>query len=541
VRQDIAEQLRLQSPEILVGSFDRPNLHYRVVRRKDLRAQVHDVLGRHKDESGIIYCISRKEVDTVAADLVQCGFRAVAYHAGLSDEARHTHQDQFVNDKADIVVATVAFGMGVDKPDVRFVMHCGSPKSLEHYQQETGRAGRDGLPAECVMFYTSNDFSIWQKLQSELTGEAAQQMRASLGLMERYCSAMSCRHRALVEHFGQTYDRENCAACDACLDQLELAPEPLILGQKILSCVVRCGERFGGQYVAQVLHGSQEARIRENRHDKLSTYGLLKEHRVTAIRDWIEQLVGLGCLELQGEYRALVVTPLGRELLRGQWTPRLLVPASRRSAAVVGLGQDAQPFDHGLFEHLRRLRREIADNKGIAPFMVFGDVTLRDLARRRPTTTDGFRATHGIGDKKASDYSAAFLIAIADYCAAQELATDVLLAEVDESEEPTVRSLSQAAADDCFRRGMSVEDVASRMNRALSTTWGYLGDFLRHERRTSAEPWVNRATYDRIVAFAANAPDNRMKTIYDHFEGTISYDLIRISLTCWHNTKVTQG
>ncbi len=427
VRQDIAEQLRLEDPEFIIGSFDRPNLQYRVMRRSQVGAQIRDVIARHRGESGIIYCISRREVDATAAELKADGYRAVPYHAGLTDEERHRHQDQFVNDQIDIVVATVAFGMGIDKPDVRYVIHAAAPKSVEHYQQETGRAGRDGLPAECVLCYSPGDFMTWERMCSDLPDDAFAQMKASLKLMERYCVAPVCRHRALVEHFGQSYESDNCAACDVCLDQLELVAEPLIVAQKILSCVVRVKEMFGGQYVAQVLCGSQEARIRENRHDQLSTYGLLKQHHHKIVREWIEQLVGQGCLVKDGEYHTLKVTPVGRQVLRGEMTPRLLQPTKKSptKAATSKAAVDDRPFDAGLFEHLRLLRRELAETRGIPPFMVFGDVTLRDLARRRPTTPESFGEVHGVGERKAAEYGDAFQFAIAEYCAEHRLETNV--------------------------------------------------------------------------------------------------------------------
>jgi ATP-dependent DNA helicase RecQ len=548
VRTDIVEQLQLREPEVLVGSFDRPNLTYRVVRRTNVSAQLQDVLQKHPGESGIVYCITRKEVDAIAADLNALGFPAVPYHAGLNDEVRHKHQDQFVNDQVNVVVATVAFGMGVDKPDVRFVVHCGAPKSVEHYQQETGRAGRDGLPAECVLFYGPGDFVLWQRLQSELEGDAAEQMRTTLRLMERYCLSATCRHRALVEHFGQAYENDNCAACDACLDELELVPDPLILGQKILSCVVRCGERFGGQYIAQVLCGSQEARIIENRHDRLSTYKLLSEHKPKAVRQWIEQLVGQGCLEPQGEYRTLSVTPRGREVLRGQWTPRLLQASSRAKSKKPGDGHprasvsDDAPFDAGLFEHLRKLRREIADAKDLPPFLVFGDVTLRDLARRRPTTAEGFRAIHGVGERKAEEYAGRFLDAIRDYCSTHQLETDVAVPSVASApSEPRERGGARPAADALFRQGTPLAEAATQLGRAQSTTLQYLVEYLRREQVLSPEPWVDAATFERIAAFAASAPDERLTPMFEHFGGAIPYEQLRIAMACVRNRRDTEA
>jgi ATP-dependent DNA helicase RecQ len=362
----------------------------------------------------------------------------------------------------------------------------------------------------------------------------------NLRLMERYCLAASCRHRLLVEHFGQAYENDNCAACDACLDQLDLVADPLILAQKILSCVVRCGERFGGQYIAQVLHGSKEACILDNGHDRLSTYKLLKEHKPTAIRAWIEQLIGQGCLEPQGEYRTLAVTPRGREVLRGQWTPRLLEAASRTPKAASRKPADDGPYDVGLFEHLRQVRRDVAEQKGVAAFVVFGDVTLRDLARRRPTTLDGFRAIHGVGDRKAADLGETFLAAIHEYCEEHDLATDVdgkPAIPAKTNAEPKPRSAARQQADALFQAGQSISMVSAQLQRAESTVLQYLVEFLKREGRTSPEPWVDAETFARIAAAAQQQPDDRLQPLHDQFAGEITYEQLRIAVTCIRNLR----
>jgi ATP-dependent DNA helicase RecQ len=424
VRRDIAAQLSHADPEFLVGSFDRPNLTYRVVRRKQVDRQIREVLERHRDAAGIIYCLSRKEVDELTDRLTGEGLRVTKYHAGLTDDERHRNQDRFLREAVDVVVATVAFGMGIDKPNVRFVIHTSAPKSLEHYQQETGRAGRDGLPSECHLFYGPGDFLTWQRLQSELTGDAATQMLRNLQDMERYCTAVTCRHAALVRYFDQEYVATNCGACDVCLNQLDVVDDALVLGQKILSCVHRVNESYGGDYVAQVLTGSKDQRILENRHDQLSTYGLLRDHHKSAVRDWIEQLAGQGCLLKAGDYRVLKLTPQGRQVLRGEWTPTLLEPAARRAAAKAKSASVAAaargsvtlaPHDRPLFEHLRQLRRQLADDKGVPPFIVFGDVTLQALAHHRPRTLEAFREIHGIGDRKCAEYGPTFVDAINEF------------------------------------------------------------------------------------------------------------------------------
>ena len=426
VRTDIVRNLKLQNPEMLVGSFDRPNLVFRVERRRELPKQIRSVIDRHRDESGIIYCIRRADVEEISESLCADGLKAVPYHAGLPDDRRRRNQDDFVNDRARIVVATVAFGMGIDKSDVRYVIHAAAPKSLEGYQQESGRAGRDGLEAECTLFYSGADFQTWRSLQQELTGEAARSAAELLKAMESYCLGVGCRHRALVEYFGQPFPSDDCRACDICLGDVELIDDALVTSQKILSCVVRLNENYGGDYTAQVLAGSREQRIVANGHDRLSTWGILKDHDRRRVRDWIEQLVGQGFLSKTGEYDILRVTPDGRDVLRGAITPKLLKPAStakpRREAKAAR--ESWQGVDRGLFEELRKLRRKLAEERGLPPFVVFSDATLRDLARRRPSTFDALLDVHGIGDKKRAEYGGDFLSAVTEYCRDQGVATD---------------------------------------------------------------------------------------------------------------------
>jgi len=247
-----------------------------VLPRATLKRQLLDVLERHRGEAGIVYCTSRKEVDALAAWLGEIGVTAVPYHAGLSDHERKTHQDAFLNERVQIVVATVAFGMGIDRSDVRFVVHAGAPRSLEHYQQESGRAGRDGLEAECLLIYSSADFMKWRHML-EQNGELTEGSRGLVRLMERYTTSVGCRHRHLSAYFGDRYPNDGCAACDVCLGELEAAPEPSVLARKILSCVVRVGQRFGATHVASVLRGQTTEQITSRAHDKLSTFGLLPD------------------------------------------------------------------------------------------------------------------------------------------------------------------------------------------------------------------------------------------------------------------------
>jgi ATP-dependent DNA helicase RecQ len=539
VRDDIVRLLGLNDPLVLVGNFQRPNLVYHVARRAGGLNQVCSVLDRNRGQSGIVYCISRAEVDETSQRLNQLGYSTLPYHAGMPDSQRRINQDAFVNEQVETMVATIAFGMGIDKSNVRYVIHAGMPRSLENYQQESGRAGRDGLDAECWLLYSPRDRMLWQRILAESPEESRAASERGLQAVSDYCTGVVCRHATLLNHFGQTLSG-TCAACDICMGSLQQISDPLVVGQKILSCVRRVGERFGADHVAKVLVGSREQRICELRHNELSTWGLLSEYRKSDVRDWIEQLVQQGFLCRVGEYQVLTVTPSGWDLLKGAATPKLLKAVTAKSASTpTSIVDSWEGVDRGLFERLRQLRRTQAEVAQIPSYLVFSDATLRDIARRRPSTVDRFHCVHGVGERKAKDYGPTFVECVVAYCREHQVQLDP---PVDDSTSTTERksipNTTALRAFELFRQGQTVQQVASQLDRALSTTRGYLVEYIAHNQITDPGQWVSHYDVERIEVVTDYAGPERLKPIFDALHGQVSFDSIRIVLACRSNREV---
>jgi len=413
VRRDIIEQLELEEPTVLVGSFDRPNLLYRVRPKLDVNAQIADTIRRHKGEASIVYSISRKDTEHIAAYLASEGVRAAPYHAGMEQDERRRTQDRFAAEEIDVVVATVAFGMGIDRSDIRCVIHAAIPKSIEAYQQETGRSGRDGLPAECVLFYSAADVIRWQNLMKRSAEEAtvppevAESGRLLLEEMRRFATVVRCRHAALSAYFGEIYSGANCAACDFCLGEVEGVADSTVLAQKVLSCVARVEQRFGVEHVVDVLSGASSERMRRWGHEKLSTYGILKDLPRKTLTNLVYQLIDAGILErTPGDRPALKLNAMSWEVMRGGHAVSLLQAKKPKSTRTRIEEASWRDVDEALFESLRKLRREIAAERGVAAFVILHDATLRELASVRPTTMEAIRHIRGIGEKKLTDFGA---------------------------------------------------------------------------------------------------------------------------------------
>ena len=424
VRSDIAAQLHLRNPTMLLGTFDRPNLCYRVVPRTDRINQTLRILGRHAGEASIVYCISRRETEQLAARLAAEGIQARPYHAGLDPKERRRTQEAFARETIDVVVATVAFGMGIDRSDVRLVLHTSLPKSLEAYQQETGRAGRDSLAAECVLLYSSADVFSWESLvrksatESDLEPAEAERLIAGqmehLQSMRRYAQAARCRHAALSEYFGQAYGTESCGACDVCLGETENFPDSTVTAQKIISCVARVEGRFGVRHVCEVLRGATTDGIKRHGHERLSTFGLLASLDQRATENLVHQLLDQGLLARSvGDRPVVMLNTLSWEVLRGTRPVVLLEPRVGKTKTAKADADDWQDVDRDLFERLRSWRRRVAEGRGKPAWTILDDKALRAIAREKPTSPAALLRVTGIGEKRLADFGTAILDMVA--------------------------------------------------------------------------------------------------------------------------------
>ena len=553
VRRDILTQLRLREPRELIGTFDRPELCYRVLPRQNLVRQVAEAIARHPDSAAIVYCISRKDTESLAAELRSGGIDARAYHAGLAAGERTEISSDFRLERLAVVVATVAFGMGIDRSDVRLVVHAAMPKSLEHYQQETGRAGRDGLAAECLLLYSAADAAKWRTIMRRRDDDAGGDpaaLQAQIDLlqhMQRFAGRARCRHRTLSEYFGQQYEPADCGACDVCLGELEEVPGGDVIAQKILSAVVRTGQRFGSGYVIDVLRGSRNEKVLQRGHEELSTFGLCADLTAVRLGNYIDQLIDLDVLERSdGEYPIVRLGGEGPAVLSGELSVVLRTPKAaldsgrgrsrRRAGAAAVQSVELEPAEAELFEAMRGLRRAIAGDLGVPPYVVFSDATLVELARIRPSSASGLLEIRGVGQKKVESFGQQFLAAIAAHCATAGLELDTPptvvitpIVTVEPESRPRVsQSVARTKAEELFAAGAAIDDVASEVGRAASTVVQYLAEWVRRERPASIEPWVAPELEEAVAAALTNSEDGRLKPIHAALEGRVPYDTIRL-------------
>jgi len=477
VGADIVKELKLRDPRCYMASFNRPNLSYRVVPKSSPYEQLLAFIRSRPNDSGIIYCASRKSTDSLARNLNDDGISAKPYHAGLTTGERTKHQESFLRDDVRVITATIAFGMGINKPNVRFVVHYDLPKNLESYYQETGRAGRDGLPSECVLLFSASDVAKQLHFIDEKSEKEARIARAQLQQMVHYAETRECRRATLLEYFGETFSQPSCDGCDNCLQPRETF-DGTVHAQKFLSCVYRIHARhrfgFGLNHVVDILRGADTETIRQRRHNELSTYGIGRDLKRNAWQAIGRELLRLGLVECApGKFATLALTPAGREALRNR-TPITLTKqidiATQREKPRAG----AIECDELLFEQLRALRRKLADERDVPAYVIFSDVSLREMARNYPTTASEFRRIPGVGEQKLKDFAQPFLSEIKNY-----LATNPRRTFSDDSGSLFRRRRSRLNDSEAetlrrFQKGESVDEIARARGFVQSTIYGHL-------------------------------------------------------------------
>jgi ATP-dependent DNA helicase RecQ len=536
VQSDIVHQLHLRDPFVHIASFNRPNLHY-AVRAKGHRSygELTHLLRQHRGAATIIYCLSRKRVEQLAEKLRHDGIAALPYHAGMPAEDRAANQRRFMRDDTPVLVATVAFGMGIAKPDVRMVIHYEMPRTLEGYYQESGRAGRDGLPAQCIIFYSRGDrFTIEHLIKDQ---ESADQRAMELRQFQaavRYMESRECRRRTLLAYFGETMPDAPCGNCDVCTAAPVEMTDRTTDAQKLLSCIGRTGERFGMTHIIAVLRGASQQRLRDLGHDRLPTYGVGRDRSEQDWRDLCAELLRQGILrEDSGEYPVLRLTPLAWEVLRG--ARNVLAPAAVPEAAIphptgntVTDPLDADSF--AIFEHLRALRKELADAGQVPPFVIFSDAVLRQMARMRPSTPELLLRLSGVGERKRDQYGAPFLAALHAICEERNLPQDCFPAEALAPATPVTRSVSPTHVQsyELFQGGATIPEIAAQRRITTGTVFGHLIQCMHSGLPVALDRVVTPERQRAIIAAFAQTGSERLAPVKDLLGEDYSWDEIRI-------------
>jgi ATP-dependent DNA helicase RecQ len=534
VRKDIVTLLKLREPSCYVASFNRPNLTYRVFAKNKPYQQVLEFLRARPRESGIIYCQSRKSTESVAQRLSTDGVKARPYHAGLTTKERTEHQELFLRDEVRVICATIAFGMGINKPNVRFVLHYDLPKNIEGYYQETGRAGRDGLPSECVLLFSAGDVVKQTSFIDEKPDPREQQIaRAQLQQMVHYAESAGCRRRVLLGYFGEPLEQESCDGCDNCLTPRQTF-DGTLAAQKFLSCVYRIRERtrfgVGLNHVIEVLTGADTEKIRRWGHEQLSTYGIGTEHTRPEWGAIGRELVRLGHLRQTSEkFSVLELTPEGLAVLKERRRVTLTKPVSAPEPKAHRAGEIA--CDEVLFERLRQVRKRLADERGVPPYIVFSDVSLRQMARQYPVSEGEFARISGVGEKKLREFGAVFLAEIAAH-----LGANPRQIFADDSFAPPAPVPGRAGLGDtaretlrCFRAGASVEQIAAQRQLTPGTIYGHLTEAARLGEPIDLSRFFTVAELCE-VAGAFNRPSDTggLTGVFEALGGRYDYHRLRI-------------
>lgn len=527
-RQEIIEHLQLQNGKLFVTGFDRPNIRYQVVAKtKNPKMQLLTFLNReHRNDTGIVYCLSRKKVEDTAEWLKQQGWNAMPYHAGLGTAIRQKHQDIFLKQESVVIVATIAFGMGIDKPNVRFVAHLDLPKSLEAYYQETGRAGRDGLPSNAWMAYGMGDIFTLRRFidNSDASPQHKGLERHKLDAMLGYCEITSCRRQALLSYFGDNLP-DPCGNCDTCLDPIPTW-DATEAAQKALSCVYRTGQQFGVNHLINVLLGRVDDKVQRFQHQQVSTFGIGKELDEEKWKSVYRQLAAAGYVTVDVEgYGGLKLHEKARPLLRGEQTVRLRLDSYESKTARPKVKQaDFVGKDKELWQALLDKRQDLAETQGIAPYMIFHDSTLKEMVYYRPNTLRDLRKINGVGQLKLERYGQQFLDILEHY--QDDIPKNRLLpAAIAQNRLSETVNLTLEA----FKRGLTAEQIAEQRQLKLTTIYSHFADLIEENIINLEEVLdLSDAEREEIETFLMQMDDTtKLKPVYDFFDGEYSYGVLK--------------
>jgi ATP-dependent DNA helicase RecQ len=537
VRQDIIQQLTLRNPYIHVASFNRPNLYYEVrPKTKHSFAEVLQIIQK-KGGSGIIYCLSRKKVDEVAYKLQQSGIQALPYHAGMNDVDRATNQTRFIRDDVQVMVATIAFGMGINKPDVRFVIHYDLPKNLEGYYQESGRAGRDNEPAHCSLFFgygdvKTIDYIIEQKPDPQEQRIARQQLRRVIN----YAESSDCRRTIQLSYFGDSFPG-NCGTCDNCCNQKPVE-DWTIEAMKFLSCVARCQEKFGMNHIIDVLRGSKSQKVLQYQHHQLSTYGIGKDRSADEWKKLSRSLLNQGFLDEKTDgFPILKLNEKSWEIMKRQRTVEIAIEPQREVAEKVRyLAGEVE----SLFTILRTLRKQIADEQFVPPYVVFADKSLRDMAEKRPQNLREFEEVYGVGSNKRDKYGKVFLEAIRTFCQEQDLPTGAASsAAANLPNLANVASYSQMQTWELYRQGLTVQGIANSRGMSPITISGHLVELMEMGWEVDINLLVDSERQQAIVNAIEVIGDERLRAIYEFLQEVYTFEEIKLVRAWWRQNYVS--
>jgi ATP-dependent DNA helicase RecQ len=530
VRADIVRLLKLRDPGRYVASFNRPNLSYRVVAKAKAYEQTLAFIRERGRESGIIYCQARKMAETLAERLSQDGIKARPYHAGMESNQRAASQELFLRDEVRVICATVAFGMGINKPNVRFVVHYDLPKNIEGYYQETGRAGRDGLPSECLLFFSAGDVVKQTQFIDEKPDPAEQQIaRQQLQQMVHYAETANCRRTDLLAYFAEKFEQENCGACDNCLSP-RATFDGTLAAQKFLSCVYRIRDRSGFgvglNHVVEVLTGADTDKVRKWNHHQLSTYNIGSEHSRAEWQAIGRELVRIGYLRQTTEkFSVLELTNEGRLFLKEKKTVTLTKPVSSPEPKKQRVGEIS--CDEELFERLRQLRKQLADERAVPAYIVFSDVALRHMARIYPATAGEFSRISGVGEKKLQEFGSVFLAEIAEYLRTnprQIFADDFSAAPPPKpAKTSTIEQTLQM-----FRAGHSIEQIAAQRGFVTSTIFGHLAAGLEMGEPVDVNQFLTREQQEEIISAIEQTGTGSLATLREFLANKYDYGPLRL-------------